>query len=102
MEDDDKVREAIEAAYIAVQFDTFSEFFEYAKKNGWSDEEIETQRNAFPGASGKNSETMSDSGQDTVSSTQKTGLFEDYLAHLRDLGWADSTRKSIQENVEET
>jgi len=102
MEDDDKVREAIEAAYIAVQFDTYSEFFEYAKKNGWSDEEIETQRNAFPGASGKNSETMSDSGQDTVSSTQKTGLFEDYLAHLRDLGWADSTIKSIQEYVEET
>ena len=80
MTGNDEVRNTIEAAHIAVQFDTFSEFFEFAKKNGWSDEEIEIQRNAFPGASDESDETLGIS-EDSLSSISRTGLLEDYLAH---------------------
>ena len=99
---DDEVRNTIEAAHIAVQFDTFSDFIEFAKKNGWSEEEIEIQKKAFPGASDESNDILEISEEDSVSSPPQSGLLEDYLAHLRNLEWADSTIKSIRENVEET
>lgn len=102
MTDFNEVRNTIESAHIALNFETFPEFFEFAKKNGWSDNEIETQRNAFPGAPQESNETIEPSNEDSVVSTPTLGLLEEYLAHLKGLEWADSTIKSIQENVEES
>ena len=100
--DDNQVRKAIEAASIAMRFDTFPDFVDFAKMNGWSDEEIQTQKDAFPGASTTITEPPEDTGTEPLIPAQGEGLFAEYLDHLRGLNWAESTLSSIQESVEET
>ena len=100
--DESQVRKAIEAASIAMGFDTFPDFVDYAKMNGWSDEDIETQRSAFPGASTIITEPLEDTYTEAVNPAQNAGVFAEYLNHLRGLNWAESTVSNIQLNVEET
>ena len=104
--DSDDIGQHIDRSYESMNmtFETAEELIEYAKKEEWGQDVIESAlRTRFP-----NYETPATLNGGNISSAvvqnpaKREELFNKYLEHLKSQNWGSSTIKNIKINVEET
>jgi hypothetical protein len=104
--DSDDIGQHIDRSYESMNmtFETAEELIEYAKKEEWGQDVIESAlRTRFP-----NYETPATLNGGNISSAvvqnpaKREELFNKFLEHLKSQNWGSSTIKNIKINVEET